>query len=46
VSPEVQAAVQKLPRLTNDQVLRVAALLSLASTRSKPNGFKVVGDGR
>jgi hypothetical protein len=28
MSPEVQAAVKKLPRLTNDQVQKVAALLS------------------
>jgi hypothetical protein len=38
MSPEVQAAVCKLPPLTDDQVVRVAALLSMAGSRSKVTG--------
>jgi hypothetical protein len=38
MSPEVQAAVRKLPRLTDAQVMRIAALLNIAIARTREVG--------
>jgi hypothetical protein len=48
VSPKVQAALRKLPPLSDAQVMRIAALLNLAHARVQSkavNGrLKAVGD--